>query len=116
MITFKITLLLAFDANGEAKSGKPKKKKRDSSRGSKKKGSVKNKKKTPKNVPVEIKPQKPKYVVDVGEAIGWVHIEYELIPKRFKYKIDVVCLGPVAKVFYIHKKRFIRWAVCHLHD
>ncbi|KAF2897906.1 hypothetical protein ILUMI_08276 [Ignelater luminosus] len=104
MIKFRISILLGFsllpkleDKNeGKGKKeNKGKEKKEKNTKPSKKgKDSKKNKKEV-----VEVKVEKPKNLIEVGNPVGFSHIEYELIPGRPKYQIDVICWGPIAKVF-----------------
>lgn len=107
MIKFRISILLGFsllpkleDKNeGKDKKGNKGKEKKEKGTKSSKKG--KQSKKNQKEV-IEVKVEKPKNLVEVGSPIGFSHIEYELIPGRLKYQIDVICWGAIAKVFVLY--------------
>ncbi|XP_044262940.1 uncharacterized protein LOC123010264 isoform X2 [Tribolium madens] len=101
MITLRISFLLAIDLEEPVKKllKKPKFKKKSKSTKAKSK-SGKSKSKSAKSK------KKPKSegngcykVIEVQKPISYVHIEYELFPKKFKYGADVICWGPVAKIF-----------------
>lgn len=98
MITLRVTFLLAIDLNEESVKKKIlKKQKKDHN--SKKLKFLKNKSKSAKSKKVTKPEENPCYcVIEVQNPICYTHIEYELFPKKFKYAVDVVCWGPVAKV------------------
>ncbi|KAG5889994.1 hypothetical protein JTB14_035906 [Gonioctena quinquepunctata] len=87
MINFSISFLLAFDIQ--------------------KKLPKRNQIKKDKATSVQQKKRKLVLTVDDKQAepfvasniIGAAHIQYELVPNKCKYDIDVVCWGPVAKIF-----------------
>lgn len=99
MITFKITFILAFSLKPKSEV---KKKEKENPKGKNRKfqNGVKENKKTIKNKKdeVEISLENPKYMFEIDKIVGVAHVEYELIPNKTKYQIDVKCWGPIAKV------------------
>ncbi|XP_031332596.1 uncharacterized protein LOC116164531 [Photinus pyralis] len=93
MKTLKLTILLAFSIKDSSStpSGKPEKHKSH--------GKQKKDKRNPskRNSPVTL--QKPEYMYEVDSPIGSCHVEYEILPGRPKYQIDVVCWKTIAKVY-----------------
>lgn len=91
MITINISFLIAFSL-AEPKLEQDVKKKDNEEKPKKNK--------TAKNVDEnsEVIEEKIKYMFEVGNPLKFLHIEYELIPGRPKYQIDVVCWGSIAKV------------------
>jgi hypothetical protein len=115
MITLKVSFLLAIDLQEEEpkkpakkrkgrKGRKPRKsvKSRKSRKSKKSKSSKKSKKKKKTKV---IEEDDIYSVIEVQNPISYVHIEYSLFPKKFKYNVDVVCWGPVAKVMNVNHPR-----------
>lgn len=100
MAKFHLSFIIGFSlVNKEGnKKGKNKKqlkskevpKKLKDSKSSK--GSKKNKAAT------KSKDTLPQNTIFVEKPIKQIHIEYNLIPKKLKFEIDVVCWGHVAKV------------------
>ncbi|XP_018330032.1 uncharacterized protein LOC108740271 isoform X2 [Agrilus planipennis] len=83
---------------------KKKKKKKD-------KPKKKEKKKRKGKAEDKPKPVIPPYVIQLGKLIGNLSIEYEFLPKRPKFHIDVLCWGPVAKVFAANEELIIKCIV-----
>ncbi|KAK9880987.1 hypothetical protein WA026_014335 [Henosepilachna vigintioctopunctata] len=90
MITFILTFLLSFNIIPEANLIKQKK--------TKKKVKQKKKRKGEENQ-TETQPKITKdYELESGKLISSIRIEYELIPKKFKYGIDIICWENLAKI------------------
>lgn len=110
MTTFKLGFLLAFSLvhkenlarnKKDEKKGKKDTKsigsKKGSSKSSKRGSSRASKRKTKE--PIEF----PPYVLDVGNPVGYIHIEYDLTwEKGQKQQIDIVCWKGVVKVKFIY--------------
>lgn len=113
MINIKITLLLGINLkpctssdNGTKKSKSSVKRKTKQESPSRNKAKTKTKRST--KIPKPNKKMEPKqeeeeeitmdWVLKVKSPISYIRIEYELIPKKFRYCVDVVCWGPITKV------------------
>lgn len=112
MTTVNLTLLLAFSMK---KAGFSDKKSEGGKKGGKK-GKAKDAEATPKEAEKKDKKQKgkknilkkevkkeesvvkPKNLFEVGSPKKFAHIEYELIPEKPPFKIDINCWGNFAKV------------------
>lgn len=114
MATVNLTLLLGFsmkkglsDKKSESskKAGKGKNKEKNPQDEEKKSAKGKEKKaKKQKEIKQELKREesvvKPKNLFEVGNPKKFAHIEYELLPERPPFKVDVNCWGDFAKVLY----------------
>lgn len=93
MVTFTLTIILAFaevPVKTAKKHGrKPKKEKKKS-----KSGSTKSVKKEKPKVFKEL----PSYAIEAGRLIGSAHVDYVLIKDKLKYQVDVLCWEKIAKV------------------
>lgn len=96
MITFKIFLILAFTLNPEVKKKQNDKVKVNEKLENGNKKRQKNKKGNSDHI--DVPPENPKYMFQMDKVVGVAHIEYELIPDKIKYQIDIKCWGPIAKV------------------
>lgn len=42
--------------------------------------------------------ERPAYEFSVGGPVAFAHVEYQILPDKPPYQIDVNCWGPIAKV------------------
>lgn len=111
MTTVNITIILGFSTKKEKKSDNAKKEKKEGkekkdkhagdekepTKGKEKK--TKEKKLTPEiDVSRKRTSTKPKNYFEVGAPKKFAHIEYQLLPDRPFFKVDVNCWGDFAKV------------------
>lgn len=99
MIIFKISFILAFSLKPKLEVKKKQKGKSTGISGKLQNGNRNNKKKQKnKKDEMEVISNNPKYKFEMDKLVGVAHIEYELIPNKIKYQIDIKCWGPIAKV------------------
>lgn len=98
MMSINVTLLLSLSMAlppTKEKKGKGKKQKNVAKDKPKKGGKQKAKRKA--GIAVQ-EPPKPRNLFEIRTAPKSVHIEYELVPGKPPYKLDVKCWGQFAKV------------------
>lgn len=103
MITINITLLLELNTDVQPKSARSKKKRKKGKEKLKKQKSRKGRKSGEKSISVKKeKPEieRPAYEYSLGGPVAFAHIEYQILPDKPTYLIDVNCWGPIAKVYH----------------
>ncbi|XP_028138161.1 uncharacterized protein LOC114332519 [Diabrotica virgifera virgifera] len=96
MITFTVSFLLSFPIVKKKKEKKTKEKPKDKPKEKQKEKSKNNLLKN--GAKKSLEPEIPNTEFNSTNILSAAHIQYELIPNRCKYDIDVVCWGPVAKI------------------
>ncbi|XP_017776186.1 PREDICTED: uncharacterized protein LOC108562384 [Nicrophorus vespilloides] len=106
MIKFKFGVLLcipempkASEKKGKSKRNKSKREKSKDSKRSKSKDSKRSKSKDSKKTKASsVEVQKPEYLYEVDKPLGFIHIDYNLLP-NMSYSVDVVYWETVYKIF-----------------
>ncbi|KAL3276911.1 hypothetical protein HHI36_012279 [Cryptolaemus montrouzieri] len=96
MITFKFTFLLSFREKKELNKSKTKFSKMENLN-----------KEQPVTSDFDLEPKKD-YELKTGDFVGNFRIEYELIPKKFRYGVDIICWSNVAKISTNEAYRYYR--------
>lgn len=113
MTTVNLTLLLGFLIKKPTSEEKEKRNQKLEKRQAKAKAKIP---KETKNVTLSPKPDLkmeplvtiPKNLFEVGSPKKFAHIEYELLPERVPFKVDVNCWGDFAKIYCDDDVRVIR--------